>query len=192
MNTLTQTKLISVSRRTLIILRMLFVLLIFMAIIPWLFPMSSLSYFLISLYSFIHLIEPTQYEYVFQHLSPLSQILGIAGSFVSLSPLLIGIFIMMKLSKNYIQGHVFNLYNAKAYRKLGWIYLLSALLLQPLAQVFFSLSISFIHHHLGQRFIAISIDVNTITQIFFALVLVVIGHVMQLAQKINEEQELTV
>ncbi len=56
----------------------------------------------------------------------------------------------------------------------------------------FSLSISFIHDHLGKRFIAINMDVNTMTQIFFALVLVVIGHVMQLAQKINEEQELTV
>lgn len=190
MNTLTQTKLMTVSRKTLFILRVLFGLLMVMAIIPWLFPASNLSHFLISLYSFSHLIK--NYEYFSYHISFLSQILGIAGSFVSLSPLLIGVFIMMKLSKNYIQGKVFNLYNAKAYRKLGWIYLLSAFLLQPLAQVLFSLSISFIHHHLGQRFIAISIDVNMITQIFFALVLVVIGHVMQLAQKINEEQELTV
>jgi len=193
MNTLTQNKLILISRRTLIILRVLFALLIFMAIIPWLFPASNLGRFLTSLYSFSHLISHEQnYEYFCQHLSALSQILGVAGSFVSLSPLLIGVFIMMKLSKNYIQGEVFNFYNAKAYQKLGWIYLFSALLLQPLAQVLFSLSISFIHHHLGQKFIAISIDVNTIAQIFFALVLVVIGHVMQLAQKINEEQELTV
>ena len=145
MNTLTQNKLVSVSRRTLAILRVLFALLIFMAIIPWLFPVSALGRFLTSLYSFSHLISYEQnYEYFSQHMSFSSQILGIAGSFVSLSPLLIGVFIMMKLSKNYIQGQVFNLYNAKAYRKLGWIYLLSALLLQPLAQVLFSLSISFI------------------------------------------------
>lgn len=192
MNTFTQNKLISVSRTTLTLLRVLFALLIFMTIIPWVFPTSSMGRFLISLYSIIHLMEPQNVDYFLQHISVLSWFFGVTGSFVSLCPLLIGVFIMMKLSKNYMSGHVFNLFNAKAYRNLGWIYLLSALLLQPLAQVFFSLSISFIHHHLGQRFITISIDVNNLSQIFFALVLVLIGHVMQLAQKINEEQELTV
>ena len=185
-------KLVCVSKTLLLISRVLLGLLIFIALVPWIFPTSDFNYFIVSLYSFAHLIDAHDVPYFFQHISLLSRCLAIVGSLVSLFPLLMGTIILIKLAKNYIQGQVFNLFNAKSYRKLGWIYLLSALFLQPLAQVFFSLSISFIHEHIGKRFIAISIDVNTLTQIFFAMVLVIIGHVMQLAQRMQAEQDLTI
>lgn len=180
-------------KKMLVILRILFVMLIFTAIIPWAFPKSALGNFLMSLLSITKFIDgPQNFNYFFNNLSSLSILLGVAGSIVNLSPLFIGVWIMMKLTKNYMMERVFNFSNAKSYRNLGIVYLLSALLLQPLAQILFSLSVSFINNHIGKRFIALSVDVNTITEIFFAIVLIVIGHVMQLGQKIKEEQELTI
>ena len=184
-------KLIFVSKALLITSRALLGLLAFIAIAPWIFPKTSLTY-LSSLYSFSHLIEAKNTTYFFEHISLLSQFLAILGSFISLSPLLIGVIILIKLAKNYIEGRIFNLCNAKAYHQLGWVYLFSALFLQPLAQVLFSLSISFIHEHIGQRFIAINVDINTLTHIFFAMILIIIGYVMQLAEKMQKEQALTI
>ena len=99
--------------------------------------------------------------------------------------------IMIKLSKRYATGKVFTLDNAKSYSRLGLIYLLSALLLQPLSDMFFSLCVT-INNPIGQRMISFGINVNNLTAIFFALVLIVIGQVMKLGHKISEEQELTV
>ncbi len=182
----------SSSKKMIFILRALFALLLVTAITPWIFPKSALGGFMLSMFSITKFLESQNVDYFFNNLSVISRILGFLGSIISLLPLFIGVLIMMKLAKNYIAECVFSASNAKSYRNLGVIYLLSALLLQPLAQVLFSLSISFINNHLGQRFIALNIDINTITEIFFAIVLIVIGHVMQLGQKMKEEQELTV
>lgn len=183
----------SSSKKMLLILRVLFVFLIVTAILPWMVPKSGLGAFLLSTLSIIKLFHgPQTFDYFLNNLSAISKVLGFLGTMVNLLPLFIGIFIMMQLSKRYITRQVFSIANAKSYRNLGIIYLLSAILLQPIAQVLFSLSISFIHHHVGQRSIALNIDINTITEIFFAIVLMVIGHVMQLGQKMKEEQELIV
>jgi hypothetical protein len=191
MKTSVNQQLVGVSKTLLVISRALLGVLIFIMLAPWIFPKSAFSW-ITSLYSFAHLIDAKDLPYFFEHISLLSQFLGVLGSFISLFPLLMGAVILIKLAKNYIRGEVFNLFNARAYRRLGWLYLLSAVFLQPLAQVCFSLSISFIHEHIGQKFIAISIDANTLTQIFFAMVLIIIGHVMQLAQNMQEEQALTI
>ena len=61
----------------------------------------------------------------------------------------------------------------------------------PTSQIFFSLCAS-INNPAGQRFIAFGINVNNLTAIFFAIILIVIGQVMKLGQKISEEQELTI
>ncbi len=39
------------------------------------------------------------------------------------------------------------------------------------------------------NYYSFSIDVNNLTSIFFAVLLIIIGRVMQLAQKINDDQE---
>lgn len=185
-------KLISTSRNMLLILRILLVVFILIAIIPWVFPTSNIGGLFMNWYSVASLIQPKDFEHFLCNLSLLSCIFGMLGSVTSLLPLIIGTLIMMKVTKNYIKGEVFNLFNTKSYRNLGVIYLLSALLLQPLAQIFFSLSISFIHNPIGKKFIAVGFDINNLTAIFFAILLIVIGQVMKLGQQINEEHALTV
>ena len=57
-----------------------------------------------------------------------NQIFGIAGALVSLLPLLIGLYKLIQLFKNYIQGNIFTAANAKIYGVLGYWCLLSALI----------------------------------------------------------------
>jgi len=200
MSRLNNQKLILTSKIMLLILRILFVILLLMAIIPWVVPTSFVGSFLMSMFGaqqftsttkLYHLTGAELISVPFYNSNLLSRSLGFIGSMISLLPLLAGTMIMLKLSKRYAMGKIFTLNNAKAYSILGVIYLLSALLLQPLSQVFFSLCAT-INNPAGQRTIAFGIDINNLTAIFFAIVLIVIGQVMKFGQKINEEQELTV
>lgn len=192
MNNVSNQKLVSTSRNMLLVLRILLIIFILIAIIPWAFPTSAAGGLLMNWYSVVNWIQPKDFEHFLHNLSVLSRELGVLGSVISLLPLIVGTLIMIRVAKNYIKGEVFNLFNTKSYRSLGFIYLLSAILLQPLAQIFFSLSISFIHNPIGKKFIAFGIDINNLTAIFFAILLIVIGQVMKLGQQINEEQALTV
>lgn len=193
MNQINNQKLVSTSKTMLLILRILFVMLILMAIIPWIAPTTEFGKFLLSLQGFPAIMNANHKninEFMLT-LTPLSRLFGFIGSVITLLPLLLGTMIMLKLSKNYVSGKIFNLDNAKSYSQLGIIYFVSALLLQPIYQMLFYLCAT-INNPAGQRVIAFGIGVDSLTAIFFAIVLIVIGQVMKLGQKISEEQELTV
>ena len=192
MQTLNNQKLISTSNKILLISRILLVTLALSTLIPWLIPTSKVGEFLLGMYSVFNFVPKTQGGIdVISRFSLLSRGLGFIGSVISTLPLMIGSIIMIRLTRNYTNGEVFSTNNAKSYTKLGITYLLSALVLQPLSQVFFSLAVS-INNSVGQRFIEISFDVANLTAIFFAILLIVIGQVMKLGQEINQEQELTI
>ena len=186
-------KLVSASKAMLLIFRILLVILILMAIIPWVAPTSELGKFLLSLQGFPAIMNANHKDIdsFMLTLTPLSRLFGFIGSVITLLPLLLGTVIMLKLSKNYINGNIFSLDNAKSYSQLGIIYFVSALLLQPIYQMFFYLCAT-INNPAGQRIIAFSIGIDSLTAIFFAIILIVIGHVMKLGQKISEDQELTI
>lgn len=186
-------KLILTSKTMLLILRVLFVGLILMAIMPWVFPTTEIGKFLLSLQGFsaIMNVHHKNIDDFMLSLRLISRIFGFIGSFFTVLPLLLGTMIMLKLSKNYVSGKVFSLDNAKSYSQLGIISLVSGLFLQPIYQMFFHLCVTF-NNPVGQRTIAFALGVDSLTAIFFAIVLIVIGQVMKLGQKISEEQELTV
>ena len=186
-------KLILTSKTMLLILRVLFVGLILMAIMPWVFPTTEIGKFLLSLQGFSAIMDVhhKNIDDFMLSLRLISRIFGFIGSFFTVLPLLLGTMIMLKLSKNYVSGKVFSLDNAKSYSQLGIISLVSGLFLQPIYQMFFHLCVTF-NNPVGQRTIAFTLGVDSLTAIFFAIVLIVIGQVMKLGQKISEEQELTV
>lgn len=190
MNHAINQKLISTSKIMLLILRILFILLILMSIIPWIVPNSEVGKTLYSIYGMSNYMISKNFDEV-TNFTLQSRLLGFFGSIFSLFPLFVGVIIMIRLFKNYALNNIFSIQNAKLYSNLGIIYLLSALLLEPLSQILLSLSVS-LNHPVGQRFIAISMTVNNLTAIFFAIMLIFIGQVMKLGQKISEEQELTI
>ncbi|MBP9742327.1 MAG: DUF2975 domain-containing protein [Burkholderiales bacterium] len=193
MHTILNQKLITTSKIIHVMLQILLMSLIFMIIIPWVFPTSELGKFLLSIQGFYLAIE-SAHKNINEFMASItltSRFFGVLGSFIALLPLLLGTLIMLKLSANYIKGNVFNLNNAKLYQKLGIIYLISAIFLQPIYQMLFCICVT-INNPVGKRFIAFSIDVSNLNAIFFALVLIIIGQVMKLGHKISQEQELTV
>lgn len=139
MNQINNQKLISISKTMLLILRILFAMLILMAIISWIVPTTEFGKFLLSLQGFPAIMNANHknIDEFMLTLTPLSRLFGFIGSVVILLPLLLGTMIMIKLSKNYVNGKIFNLDNAKSYSQLGIIYFVSALLLQPIYQMFF-------------------------------------------------------
>ncbi len=193
MNQYNNQKLISTSKTIRLILRILLVLLVLMAILPWVFPTSDVGKFLLSLQGFPAVMNASHrnIDEFMLSISFLSRICGFVGSFLTLLPLLLGTIIMLKLAKNYVGGKIFNLSNAKSYSQLGIIYLVSAIFLQPVYQMLFYLCAT-INNPVGKRVIAFGLGIESLTAIFFAIVLIVIGQVMKLGQKISEEQELTV
>jgi len=164
--------------------------LILMAIIPWIAPTTEVGKFLLSLQGFSAIMNASHknIDAFMLTVTPLSRLLGFIGSIITLLPLLLGTMIMLKLSKNYVSGNVFNLDNAKSYSLLGIIYFVSAILVQPIYQMFFY-ACATINNPAGQRFIAFTIGVDSLTAMFFAIVLIAIAQVMKLGQKISDDQE---
>jgi len=193
MNNNSNQKLISSSKRMLVILRGLLVLVILMAVIPWLFPTSALAEFLLGSQGFPVVIirnHKNIHEFMLT-LTPLSHLFGFIGSLIAVMPLLIGTMIMIRLFKMYAVGRVFSLDNAKLYSWLGVLSVISALFLQPIYQMFFYACVT-INNPVGHRMVGFTLGIDTLTALFFAIVLVVIGKVMQVAHKMREEQDLTV
>ncbi len=185
-----ENRLVRTSKNTLIISKILLIVLLFIAITPWFFPTSTFGEGIMGILGVSHYAD-NNFDYVTRNFTILNRSLGIIGSIIGMLPLFIGVLVMMKLSKNYITGEVFNLQNIKSYHHLGVIYLLSAVLLQPLSQILFSLCAT-INNPIGHRFIRITFDLSNLTAIFFAIMLIIISQVMYLGQKISEEQELTI
>lgn len=193
MNQINNQKLISISKTMLISLRIFSIIVILMAVVPWLFPTTGVAKFLLSLQGFNAVINASHknIDEVMLTMTSLSKVLGFIGSTITLLPLFIGTVIMMKVSENYINGKEFTMHNAKAYRLFGFIFLVDAILLQPLYQMLFYACVT-INNPVGQRVIAFTYEIKSLTAIFFALILILIGHVMMLGQKITEEQALTI
>ncbi len=167
--------------------------LIFMITIPWLCPQSEIGKFLLSLQDFSAVMDRTHNNIndFMLSITPISRILGLIGSMFASLPLLLATIIMIKISGNYKKYQVFDIKNAILYSRLGYVYLVGALLLLPLYEIFFYAAVTINNPH-GQRFIAFSIGIENITAVFFAIALVTIGQVMKLGYKISEEQQLTI
>jgi hypothetical protein len=186
-------KLTSISKTMLFILRILLGMLILMVIIPWVFPNTETGKFLLSIQNFNNFIDASHknIDDFMLTLIPLARLFGVIGSIVTALPLVIGIKIMLRVANNYKDGQIFTLSNAKSYRLLGVIYLLEAIILKPLSEAFFTMCVT-INNPPGQKMIAFAFTLGNMTAIFFASILIMIGHVMVLGQKMNEEQQLTV
>jgi hypothetical protein len=174
-------------------LLIIIILLILIHAIPWLFPTATITQPILGMQEiFSYITRSHNNVTIFMStLSPMSRIFGLLGSIVRLLPLLFGIIIMISLSKDYSLGKVFNLDNAKRYKNLGILFLANALIIQPMAQMLFNLCAT-INNPIGKRLIGFGVDLSTVTNIFFAAILIIIGHVMKLAYDVNEEQKLTV
>ncbi|TXI92414.1 MAG: DUF2975 domain-containing protein [Neisseriales bacterium] len=179
-------KLATISKRVQLILKIIFILLLFFISYSWLFPQSSFSHAVLgpSLGGYATESQIDQFQLN-------NQLIGFTGSFLGLLPLFIGLRWLIKLFTNYARGEIFTVINVKSYSRLGYLCLLSALLFQPLSQMILAIAVS-INYPKGHRFIAFSFDNTNLTAIIVGICLIVIAYVMQIGHELQEEQKLTV
>lgn len=175
------------------LLSVLLIVLVVMAILPWLIPTSKIGGFILSMYGIPNYL-PGDHQafgdpmYAFKGIT---RLLGIVGSSISLLPSLLATRVMLKVCQHYSLNNIFSADNAHAYSKLGLLYLLSALVLQPISQMFFSYAIS-TDNPLGHHYISFGVDISNLSAIFFSILLIIIGQVMKLGHRMAQEQELTI
>jgi len=124
-------------------------------------------------------------------LNPLQQFLGICSSFIGSAPLLIGIIFLKKLFQNYKKGHIFTLENAKKYQQLGYFFFLDAFITKPLSDTF-SVIATTLNNSPGHRYISVGFGTPNLETIFCGILVIIISWIMVEAQKLQDDQHLTI
>lgn len=125
------------------------------------------------------------------NLNPLQRFLGSCSSFIASTPLLIGILFLKKIFQNYKKGHIFTLENAKKYQKLSYLFFLHAFITRPLAKIF-SVIATTLNNPPGHRYISVSFGTLNLETIFCGVLVIIISWIMVEAQKLQDDQQLTI
>ena len=123
--------------------------------------------------------------------TPMTKLMGFIASLVGLCPLLLGLFILKPVFQNYGKGEIFNIFNARHYTYLGWIFFLNALITVPLSDMLMTLAVT-LSNPPGHRFISIGFGTPNLEALFCGALVIVISWVMLEGHKLQEEQKLIV
>jgi hypothetical protein len=125
------------------------------------------------------------------HWNGLTKSLGFLSSLVDVLPILLGLLILKTVFRNYQRGDIFNAYNAKQYKRLGYLFFLAAFITQPLSGMLKVLAITFSNPS-GQRTIQIGFGTPTFETLFCGVLILVISWVMAEGCKLQEDQKFTI
>lgn len=123
--------------------------------------------------------------------TPLLQLLGFSADIIGLLPLLISLFILRAIFKNYQKGEVFSIRNAIQYRRLGILFLFDALLIKSLSQTLLVLAVTFTNPP-GHRYLTVSFGTPHLTYLFYGILVIIVSWVMLEASKLHDEQKFTI
>lgn len=175
-------KLKKVSLRGLRLLQVLLILIPLVTLFSWLCPENGFSQGVIGGFLGVNPVLQLLWN---------NKLLGLIGSAISLLPLMLALIWLAKLFRNYANGNIFISANSKIYSRLGYLCIISALILQPISEMIYALAIS-INYPVGQRFITFGFHTTSLTGIVCGVCLIAIAYVMQIGHAINEEQNLTI
>lgn len=116
---------------------------------------------------------------------------GFLSSLVDVLPILLGLLILKTVFRNYQRGDIFNVYNAKQYKNLGYLFFLAAFITQPLSGMLKVLAIT-LTNPVGQRTIQIGFGTPTFEVLFCGVLVLVISWVMAEGCKLQEDQKFTI
>jgi hypothetical protein len=101
-------------------------------------------------------------------------------------------FIMLRsIFRNYKKGQIFTSANAIYYKYLGYLFIINALLIQPLSRAIIVYAMTFTNGP-GNRSISLTFGTDNIENIFCGLMIIVISWVMLEASKLHDEQKFTI
>lgn len=119
---------------------------------------------------------------------PLTKFIGFMASLVGLLPILLGLFVLKPVFRNYGKSEIFNIFNARHYKYLGWLFFMDALITKPLSSMLMVLAVT-LSNPPGHRFISISFGAPNMEALFCGVLVIVISWIMGEGYKLQEEQK---
>lgn len=123
--------------------------------------------------------------------TPLSWTIGYSSEIVGFIPVFLGLLVLRRLFKNYMNNSIFTYDNAKDYRLLGWLFFFNAVFFKPLSDTMLVLSAT-LPNPPGHRYISLNFGTPNLEDLLCAFLILVISWVMAEGYKLKEEQSLTV
>ena len=107
------------------------------------------------------------------------------------SPYILAYIALHKLFNNYSQGRIFTPANTQIYKKIGWLAFLNGIFFIPITETFMVLAAT-LSNPPGHRYITLGFGTPSLEAILCGLLVIVIALVMQEAQALQDENQLTV
>lgn len=120
-----------------------------------------------------------------------AKMVALLGSLLGAVPYIFGYILLHKLFSNYSQGKIFTSLNSVIYKKIGRLTLINGLLIIPLTQGVMVVAAT-LGNPPGHRYITLSFGTPNLEVILCGLLIIVIALVMEEAQSIQDENQLTV
>lgn len=124
-------------------------------------------------------------------LTPMAKFIGCFGQLLGSLPYVLGYMLLEKLFSAYQKGNIFISSNTQIYKKLGWLAFFNGILIIPLTQTLMVLAAT-LSNPPGHRYITLSFGTPNLEAILCGLLVIVIAWVMEEAQSLSEENQLTV
>ncbi len=121
----------------------------------------------------------------------LCKFIGCFGMLLGSLPTILGCALLKKLFENYQTRKIFLSSNTQIYKKIGWLAFIKGIFTIPVSQTLMVLAAT-ISNPPGHRYITLGFGTPNFEAILCGLIIVVISLVMQEAQKLQEENQLTV
>jgi hypothetical protein len=122
---------------------------------------------------------------------PLEKFLAFSSDMLGILPFMFSLLVLKIIFKNYEKGEIFSTINALHYKKLGWLFLLDALIVKSLSNTLMVLAVTLTHPH-GHRYINIHYGTPSLKALFLGILLIVVSWVMLEASKLQDEQQYTI
>lgn len=117
--------------------------------------------------------------------------LVIGSSLVGLIPQLLTFASLRTIFKNYREGKIFTVANARQYGYIGFYFFLTALVTNPLGNTLMILAATWTNPP-GHRTLSISFGTVSLEDLFYGMLLIIISWIMKEASKLQAEQQLTI
>ncbi len=124
-------------------------------------------------------------------LSLIAKVVAFIGNLLGSAPYILGYMLLHKLFGNYSQGEIFTSANPIIYKKIGRLTLFNGIFIIPLKEGLMVMAATLISPP-GHRYITLSFGTPNLEVILCGLLIIVIAMVMQQAQALQEENQLTV
>jgi len=124
-------------------------------------------------------------------LTPVSKLIGCFAYLLGSLPYILGYISLKTLFQNYQRNNIFTSANTKIYKRIGWLAFLNGIFFIPITQTLMVLAVT-LSNSPGHRYITVGFGTPSLESILCGLLVVVIALVMQEAQALQEENQLTV